>query len=1061
MSNEQGVLYCLLHNFLLYSTSEELQVWKLGGYMALEAGTRVRLVSDPGRVGVLTGKNRPQAGIVKYQVAFTDGKSFQPDYEIEVLNEDDSDWMDLLNDSRFGRIRDLRRNLTHIHLSGKLANLVYSMDATNTDFYAYQYKPVLSYLESPSKGILIADEVGLGKTIEAGIIWTEIRARFDARRLLVVCPAMLREKWKSELAIRFGISAEILDARELYDFLKKDRQAIPDGKAIICSVQGIRPPKGWNNEAELGDNPRVALAKYLDNKCDEEPIVDMTIIDEAHYMRNPGSQNFTLGKLLRGISDGLVLLSATPVNLSNDDLYYLLNLADPDSFGVKSVFPQVLKANEPLQRARELCLNLNSSIADIRSLLEQAYSHLLLKKNKQLEALLSKDLNSFNLSNKGDRVSLANKIERINLLKNSVTRTRKAEVSEWRVIREPVVARIPLPEDSVEWRFYDGVTTAIRRYAWDNNISDGFLLSVPQRQVSSCMYAAAKAWKDNNFNTSEMVYEDLGYEYIRTENKSPLIREIVRDILPKIDLAELREHDSKYKGLKNSVFDFLSDQPKEKIIVFSYFRNTLHYLHERLEQDGLGSVVLVGGQNEPKHVLIERFKNDPKLRVLLSSEVASEGVDLQFCRVLVNYDLPWNPMKVEQRIGRIDRLGQKSEKINIINIIYENTIDHRIHDKLYQRLKVFERALGGMEAVLGESISELTSDLLTKPLTKSQEEGRIEQASIAIENIRQNQEELENQASHLIAHGGYILDEVNAAHQFKKRITEEDLIGYAKDYLEKYARGYKFHQMGSGELDFEIKLPATVGLKLSGFMKNKQLLGLSKLATGETVMCTFSNKVKSPTDKNEVINQFHPFIRFISDELNKSDEKYYPLIASTVASSLEIGTGIYTYFVSRWEFTGLKHEEELPVRAYDITREKLLDKDDSWALLNHVRVNGRDWLGVENECDLNVLEKAIMECEQAQDVDFIDEKHQRNNFNLDRVNLQITSAESEVNRLLSSREDALSKLEAANNTSMIPAAKGRIAKVKERFEYKVEQLGIKSQLNSSQHEVCCGVIKVN
>ena len=106
MSNEQGVLYCLLHNFLLYSTSEELQVWKLGGYMALEAGTRVRLVSDPGRVGVLTGKNRPQAGIVKYQVAFTDGKSFQPDYEIEVLNEDDSDWMDLLNDSRFGRIRD-------------------------------------------------------------------------------------------------------------------------------------------------------------------------------------------------------------------------------------------------------------------------------------------------------------------------------------------------------------------------------------------------------------------------------------------------------------------------------------------------------------------------------------------------------------------------------------------------------------------------------------------------------------------------------------------------------------------------------------------------------------------------------------------------------------------------------------------------------------------------------------------------------------------------------------------------------------------------------------------
>src|SRR5690606_10948814 len=108
--------------------------------------------------------------------------------------------LDMLESRRLGRPIDLRRTLTHVKLSGRLANVIYSMEATNTDFYAYQFKPVLKILESPSNGILIADEVGLGKTIEAGLIWTELRSRFDMRRLLVLCPAALREKWRRELS---------------------------------------------------------------------------------------------------------------------------------------------------------------------------------------------------------------------------------------------------------------------------------------------------------------------------------------------------------------------------------------------------------------------------------------------------------------------------------------------------------------------------------------------------------------------------------------------------------------------------------------------------------------------------------------------------------------------------------------------------------------------------------------------------------------------------------------------------------------------------------------------
>ncbi len=763
----------------------------------LPPGTIVRLKSDPGRQGVLTGKHRAQADILKYQVAFQEGKTFQPDYELEVIDDDNSDWVHLISKGRFGRVRDLRRNLTHIHLSGRLANLVYSMDATNTDFYAYQYKPVLSFLDSPSNGLLIADEVGLGKTIEAGLIWTELRARFDARRLMVVCPAMLREKWCIELANRFGVDAEIMGPAEVLKYLQQDRYKVPDGKAIVCSMQGLRPPRDWRNE-EKKTSAAGKLGRFLDEQSSEEPLVDLVIIDEAHYLRNSESQTAKLGQLLRSVADNVVLLSATPINLSDDDLFHLLNLVDPDSFSEKEVFPRVITANEHLQKARDLVLDVRTDENQIREELLLAKEHPLLKNSRQLDGLVSSEDLTDCLASKAGRIRLANRIEKVNLLRHAITRTRKSEVTEWRVVRDPKTHYVKLDKKGVEWQFYQRVTEAIRRYARESDISDGFLLAGPQRQVSSCMYAAALAWKEKYESYEEQVYEDFGCEGGDIEI-SPLIDRLRNDVLPLISLTALRENDSKYEKFRDAVRGYLKGNPGEKLIVFSFYRKTLAYLAERLLEDGIKSQVLVGGMKETKQEVIGRFKASPDIAVLLSSEVASEGVDLQFCRVLFNYDLPWNPMKVEQRIGRIDRIGQKAEKISIVNLLCADTIDHRIHDRLYARLRIFERALGGMEAVLGEQISDLTADLLRMPLTPEQEQQRIEQTAMAVERIRHDQDELEKQASHLIAHGGYILDEVQAAHQFKKRITAEDLIAYVKDYLDKFCQGFEFKQLSADE----------------------------------------------------------------------------------------------------------------------------------------------------------------------------------------------------------------------------------------------------------------------
>lgn len=936
----------------------------------LPPGTNIRLKSDPGRLGVLTGKYRDQAGVRKYQVSFPEGKSFQPEYELQVIEDDTSDWSELLQDGRFGRVRDLRRNLTHIHLSGRLANLVYSMDATNTDFYAYQYKPVLSFLDSPSNGLLIADEVGLGKTIEAGLIWTELRARYDARRLLVICPAMLREKWAAELENRFGVDAEIVDADGLLKQLRTGKYEVPDGKGIVCSMQGLRPPSRWNEDDDKPISPRKALAQFLDENAENEPLIDLVIFDEAHYMRNPESQTAKLGQLIRNVSDNLVLLSATPINLSSEDLFHLLNLVDPDSFGVKEVFPQVLSANEPLQRARDLCLDLRSTADDIEKEIQTAKGHPLLENSHQINALLEEGISNKALTDKSERIRLANRIERINLLRNAVTRTRKSEVTEWRVIREPVKKFVELDPEGAEWRFYQHVTEVIRRYAWERDISDGFLLAGPQRQVSSCMYAAAKSWKERIDNFAEQIYEDFGVDTDKDYQLSPLLEELSREVLASVDLSELRKNDSKYLVFRNTLVDYLKSHPNEKVVVFSFYRKTLSYLAERLSADGVMGMVLVGGMRETKQEMIEKFRDSQDIRVLLSSEVASEGVDLQFCKVLVNYDLPWNPMKVEQRIGRIDRLGQKAEKINIINLLYANTIDHKIHERLYSRLRVFENALGGMEAILGEEISVLTSDLLSKPLSEDQENARIDQTALAIERIRHDQEELEKQASHLIAHGGYILDEVNAAHQFKKRITEEDLMAYTKDYLEKYCQGYEFTQLKEGELRFDIRLSSATAIKLDDFIKKRKLFGQTRLATGERIACLFSNKVRDAKSRIEAVSQFHPLIRFISHELREKDEAFYPLVATEAAVKEGWKPGVYAYYVSRWEFSGIKHEEELPVRAYSLDDSELLSRERSWELLNHARVDGKDWLSASDEVDMQLLVDGLSDCELALDTDY-------------------------------------------------------------------------------------------
>lgn len=1025
----------------------------------------VRLKDDPGRRGQIRGEPRERSDGLVYRVAWRDGDtSWTPAYEIEFVDDSDDNWVSLLEKKRFGRQADLRRNLTFIQMSGKLADVIYSMDTTETDFLAFQYKPVLTFLESPSNAILIADEVGLGKTIEAGLIWTELRARYDARRLVVVCPSMLRDKWKLELQSKFGIEASILNAGELAKELQRDKGALRDGMGYICSLQGIRPPRDWRTSSEKND--RVKLAGLLEDLQKEDPAIDLLVIDEAHYLRNPETQSFRIGRMLREVSEYAVLLSATPVNNYEQDLFQLLRLVDPDSFQFREQFGRVLSANGPLVQARQLALSPTSTWAQIREQLEIARQHPLLADSRQLEDLLEQgeDGGLRLLSDSARRIAFANRLERINLLRHTISRTRKSEVQELRVVREARSYFVPLDAEGPERQFYDHVTDAIRHYAESRGIGDGFLLSAPQRQMSSCMYAAARSWADRTWqaDVSELMYEDLGWIEAPQGDVGPLVQHIATEVLPGFDIESLRRRDSKFHELQSVVREYLERNPREKLIVFSYFKATLNYLAERLSKLGVTNQVLHGGTAENKQDAIDEFRDSNHARVLLASEVASEGVDLQFCSVVINYDLPWNPMKIEQRIGRVDRIGQCAEKVLIWNMGHADTIDERIYLLLLDKLKIFERALGGMEAILGELMGTLASDLLSKRLTPEQEKERIDRAYLAAANNREQQDQLEANAAHLIAHGGYILDRIHSAHEFRRGITDHDLKVYVKDYLDRYAKGTEFREDDRDPLVVHIQLSAALATRLEDYLRKARLFDQTRLATGDSVTCQFLNKITRAGSRPEVIGQLHPLVRFINGDLRKRGEGFFPLVAVTIPADRVSGLseGIYAFVAKCWSFQGVRTEEELRAQAMELGGSSSLDADQSWDMVNAAKARGTDWQWAPNDVEAAELEEALDDCAAALDQDFQAAKRERDNENHDRVTLQRQTIESHRDRLLKTQRMLLARYKAEGRKPLIRLTQGKIEAIKRKYDRRLEKLEQQMKMSSRSRDVCFGVARV-
>lgn len=1029
-------------------------------------GTRVRIKADPGRCGVITGKKRERVGRSYWQVMFPEGPDFILEAQLEIVPDETEAPEDLVQQGKFGRARDLRGLLTHIQLNGRLANLIYSMETTNTDFYAYQFKPVINFLESPGKGIVIADEVGLGKTIEAGLIWTEQRSRADARRLLILCPAMLQEKWRAELLTRFSIEAEVIDATDIKKRFIEFRNNRRFEYALIGSMQALRPRHGWDADPPMS-GAASELARFLQDSAADHPLLDLLIVDEAHYLRNPETMTAKLGRLLRDVASRVVLLSATPIHLRSHDLYQLLNLVDEDTFNQPRVFDFILEANEPLIAAREKVLGKEVRAEELVKLLKEAQRHRLLASNRQLNSLLTHSPSDQELNDKSYCIELAEKLEKINLLGKVISRTRKREVQEWRVMREAIPQEVTLKPS--EKQFYDKVTGLVRRYCEKRMAHEGFLLVMPQRQMASSMPAALREWQRRQPADMNVLYEDLGSNEIQSPDAlGPLVGELVSRAYELGDYNELKKSDSKYATLSSMLKRYLAEFPKDKIVLFAYFRPTLHYLNERLAAEGINCTTLTGGGDTDKHKIIHRFKDPSGPSILLSSEVASEGVDLQFARVIVNYDLPWNPMKIEQRIGRIDRLGQKSPKITIWNLFYKDTIDARIYNRLYRRLDIFERALGGLEPVLGEEIRSLTMDLLRGSLSSEQEEARIEQAAIAVEQNRRQEEYLEREAGNLIAHGDYILNQVHAARELSRWITGEDLWNYVHDFFSREYSGCEFRQLKANELTFDIKLSPDARSDLERFLKDHKLLNQTSLSTWTPngTRCLFQNRPMRRDDASrriECVTQFHPLIRFVSQRMKLVDSSYHPAVSVTVAREVvpKIDTGFYVFSVDKWSIHGLRDIERLSFQAKPFNRKGgFLPDDAAEHLLTTSARKGKDWLAAANTVDLEQAAGIVEEC--------LDEAMNRYNSyieqiefeNNDRADMQEQSLKRHWERQQNRLTEVRDKHRSLGRGRLIPAVEGQIAKLGETMKQRLTEIERQRVLKHNRQELCVGLVSV-
>ncbi len=1046
---------------------------------------QVRLRRNPGKRGLTTGQTKESASRLLVLINFgPNEKTYKPYDQLELCGEPE-EIRDLLEAGRFGNPDDLRRILTYEKVKGHLTNIFYSMESSNTDFYAYQFKPVLKFLDSPVGRLLIADEVGLGKTIESMYIWKELQAREDARRLLIVCPAMLRDKWLTDIKNRFNFDATIIDVKGLLEAIQSFLQrGNPHTFIYITSLEGLRV-KNWDEDIKT---PKAKLARLLeDNQANNESsIFDLVIIDEAHYLRNSETANNKLAQILREASRHLLLLTATPIQIRSDNLYQLLKLISPEDFFDLSTFEKMLTVNKPVVEALRLIWRNPPNLSATKEAVEKAKQSYYFSNSLRLKQV-SEELANTNTIKPETQVRLAQLLESSSLFGQFMTRSRKREVMEKRVQRTAQTLQVEFT--SQEKQVYDYITYKIRLESIGKQKFKIFRLLARQRQMTSCMVAALEEWKKHgnihdflaDNDDEESLYEVFGSELynglsININSQATNTKLYIPDCPFPEDNSELEKfikglkiQDTKYNKLITFLKRELRRNQQEKFVLFAFYRGTLTYLQKRLTVDGINSCLILGGiDRKDKQETLAEFKNTNTYSVLLSSEVGSEGIDLQFCRFIINYDLPWNPMRVEQRIGRLDRLGQKADKISIINFSLKHTIEEYILEKLYNRIKIFEESIGDLEEILGEKTEALILEFLNPKLSESELKRQAEQTISAIANEMQQQRKLENEAMNLVAFSDYILSTINKSRIQGRWLRPEELKAFVEDFFKLQYPGTVISPVRNQQGLFDIKISDEARVDLKFFCNQRRFSTPTRLYN-QTVSCFFDPKIAGVIGKlnHELLDPTHPFIQWIRHKYEPESQceegaQTFQAISASQINSQDAGVepGIYVYIIHRWELSGLRKENRLAYKVIKLGETKPLPDEVAEVLVNQIALYGQQRPNANNLVEIEQVLNTYDKCEELLQEAFVDAEAEFEAENTDRCNVQESSVRGYARRKIQEYEERIQRFIAEGKTTIIRADEGRIKKVQQNLNIALKNIAQKRQIATSNPALAAGLIFV-
>ncbi|MFC3882892.1 DEAD/DEAH box helicase [Bacillus songklensis] len=444
----------------------------------------------------------------------------------------------------------------------------------------HQLEVAKQVVEQMNGKAILADEVGLGKTIEAGLILKEYMIRGLVKKALILVPASLVSQWTMELNQKFYIPA--VAQRKSYVWDQCD--------IVVSSIDTAKRP------------PHRDLVFQQD--------YDLVIIDEAHKLKNNKTKNYEFVQQLK--KKFCLLLTATPIQNRLEEIFNLVSLLKPGHLGNQTFFEELFsKKNRDVQN------------------------------DEHLRELVSKVM----------------------------IRNRRADTGiEW---TKRIVQTVPIEFSAEERELYEKILS----YKGDFLSNSAFSILTLQREACS---------------SREAVYMTLKNMLKRESEEYQPPHQMIEELLEMI--GNISQNAKAEKALE------LIQQINDKVIIFTEYRATQLYLQWFLKQHGISSVPFRGGfKRGKKDWMRQLFQQNAQ--VLIATEAGGEGINLQFCHHIINFDLPWNPMRLEQRIGRIHRLGQQQD-VHIYNFAIANTIEEHILKLLYEKINLFERVIGELDDIL-------------------------------------------------------------------------------------------------------------------------------------------------------------------------------------------------------------------------------------------------------------------------------------------------------------------------------------------------------------------------